>query len=128
VAARTTDYVAATLNSVDRGGPCTAIAHEGSFDAFDAALVNGTAAHGEDFDDTFEGGPVHAGAVVVPAVLAACEREGLAGERLLVGIAAGAELMCRPEPRRAKGDTQGRISPDGCFRGAGGSRCCQRRA
>ena len=39
-----------------------------------AALVNGTAAHGEDFDDTFEGGPVHAGAVVVPAVLAACER------------------------------------------------------
>ena len=28
--------------------------------------------HGEDYDDTFEGGPVHAGAVVVPAVLAAC--------------------------------------------------------
>ena len=95
VAARTSDYVAATLASVDRGGPCTAIAHEGSFDAFDAALVNGTAAHGEDFDDTFEGGPVHAGAVVVPAVLAACEREGAGGDRLMVGIATGAELMCR---------------------------------
>jgi hypothetical protein len=26
-----------------------------------AALCNGTAAHGEDFDDTYEGGPVHAG-------------------------------------------------------------------
>ena len=42
--------------------------------AASAAFVNGTAAHGEDFDDTFEGGPVHAGAVIVPAVLAACER------------------------------------------------------
>src|ERR1051325_6093057 len=95
VAARTSDYVAATLASGDRGGPCTAIAHEGSFDAFERQVVNGTAAHGEDFDDTFEGGPVHAGAGVVPAVLAACEREGAGGDRLMVGIATGAELMCR---------------------------------
>jgi 2-methylcitrate dehydratase PrpD len=95
VAARRSDYIAATLASVDRGGACTAIGHAGSFDAFGAALINGTAAHGEDFDDTFEGGPVHAGAVVVPAVLAACEREGLGGDRMLAGIATGAELMCR---------------------------------
>ncbi|HKC57603.1 MAG TPA: MmgE/PrpD family protein, partial [Vicinamibacterales bacterium] len=95
VAARQSEYIRATLASVDRGGRCTAIGHEGAFDAFGAALINGTAAHGEDFDDTFEGGPVHAGAVVVPAALAACEREGLAGDRLLLGIAAGAELMCR---------------------------------
>ena len=95
VAARQSEYIRATLASVDRGGRCTAIGHEGAFDAFGAALINGTAAHGEDFDDTFEGGPVHAGAVVVPAALAACEREGLAGDRILLGIAAGAELMCR---------------------------------
>ena len=69
--------------------------HAGGFDAFGAALVNGTAAHGEDFDDTFEGGPVHSGAVIVPAVLAACEREGLGGERLLVGVVSGVELLCR---------------------------------
>ena len=94
VAARHSDYIAATLASVDRGS-CTAIGHAGGFDAFGAALINGTAAHGEDFDDTFEGGPVHAGAVVVPALLAACEREGLGGDRLLLGIATGAELMCR---------------------------------
>ncbi|HEY6510163.1 MAG TPA: MmgE/PrpD family protein [Vicinamibacterales bacterium] len=95
VAARREPYIVATLTSVDRGGPCTAIGHAGGFDAFGAALVNGTAAHGEDYDDTFEGGPVHAGAVVVPAVLAAAEREGLSAERVLVGIAAGVELMCR---------------------------------
>ncbi len=95
MAARREPYIDATLGAVDRGGPCTAIGHAGGFDAFGAALVNGTAAHGEDYDDTFEGGPVHAGAVIVPAVLAAAEREGLPGERVMVGIAAGVELMCR---------------------------------
>jgi 2-methylcitrate dehydratase PrpD len=95
VAARNADYVAATLASVDRGDACTVIGVRGAFDAFGAALVNGTAAHGEDFDDTFEGGPVHAGSVVVPAVLAACERERLGGDRLLVGIVTGTEVMCR---------------------------------
>jgi 2-methylcitrate dehydratase PrpD len=29
------------------------------------------AVHGEDFDDTFEGTPVHVGAVMVPAMLSA---------------------------------------------------------
>ncbi len=95
VAARREKYVAATLAAVDAGGACTAIGHPGSVDAFGAALVNGTAAHGEDFDDTFEGGPVHSGAVIVPAVLAACEREGLGGDRLLAGLTAGVELLCR---------------------------------
>src|SRR6188472_2941344 len=60
-----------------------------------AAFVNGTAAHGEDFDDTFEGGPVHAGAVVVPAVLAACEKHNPDGRSALLGIAVGTEVICR---------------------------------
>jgi 2-methylcitrate dehydratase PrpD len=94
VAARRERYVGATLAAVDDGA-CTVFGHSGSFDSFGAALVNGTAAHGEDFDDTFEGGPVHSGAVIVPAVVAACERERLGGDRLLVGIATGTELMCR---------------------------------
>ena len=95
VAARREAYVAATAGSADGGGTCTAVGHHGALSLFDAALVNGTAAHGEDFDDTFEGGPVHSGAVIVPAVLAACERERLDGGRLLVGIATGVELLCR---------------------------------
>ena len=95
IAARRERYVEATLHAVDRGGLCTALGHRGGFDAFGAALVNGTAAHGEDFDDTFEGGPVHSGAVIVPAVLAACERDGLGGDSLLAGIVTGTELLCR---------------------------------
>lgn len=95
VAARNTGYVKAAVSSWEASGACHAIGHARSFDAAGAAFVNGTAAHGEDFDDTFEGGPVHAGAVIVPAILALAERENLDGAAVLRGIAVGAELMCR---------------------------------
>src|SRR5688572_7011999 len=95
VAARNTDYVRAALAGWEADGRCTAIGHARVLDAAGAAFVNGTAAHGEDFDDTFEGGPIHAGAVVVPAVLAVCERNKLEGRHALRGIAVGTELMCR---------------------------------
>jgi 2-methylcitrate dehydratase PrpD len=94
LAARPEPYVAATMATAS-DGPCTALGHARGLDAFSAALVNGTAAHGEDYDDTFEGGPVHCGAVIVPAVLAACEREQAGGDRALLGIVTGAELLCR---------------------------------
>jgi 2-methylcitrate dehydratase PrpD len=94
-AARGTDYIAGCLASTEGKGASTAIGHRGLFTAIDAALINGTAAHGEDFDDTFEGGPVHAGAPVVPAVLAVAERDGLDGEAVLRAIAVGVEVMCR---------------------------------
>jgi len=95
VTARNEDYVRAALAGCDDDGPCTAIGHARTLSAADAALINGTAAHGEDFDDTFEGGPVHAGAVVVPAVLAACERHHREGAAALRGIAVGVEVSCR---------------------------------
>src|SRR5919201_6095563 len=92
IAARKTDYVRAALDSWEVDGKCTALGHARTLDAAGAAFVNGTAAHGEDFDDTFEGGPVHSGAVIVPAVLALGERERLAGINALKGIAVGVEL------------------------------------
>ena len=95
VTARNEDYVKAALGSCDDDGPCTVIGHARTLTASGAALVNGTAAHGEDFDDTFEGGPVHAGAVIVPAVLAACERHHPDGRSALTGIAVGTEVLCR---------------------------------
>ena len=95
VAARKTDYVSACLVSAGSSGSCTAIGHAAGLGPYDAALVNGTAAHGEDFDDTFEGGPVHAGAVIVPAILAIAEHRGLSGAAVMKGIAVGCEVMCR---------------------------------
>jgi len=95
VTARNEDYIRSALAGCDDDGPCTAIGHARTLTAAGAAFVNGTAAHGEDFDDTFEGGPVHAGAVIVPAVLAACERHNPDGRMALVGIAVGTEVLCR---------------------------------
>jgi len=93
--ARNEDYVKSALAGWDDDGPCTAIGHKRTLSAAGAAFVNGSAAHGEDFDDTFEGGPVHAGAVIVPAVLAACERHNPDGKAALAGIAVGVEVLCR---------------------------------
>jgi 2-methylcitrate dehydratase PrpD len=95
VAARREPYVRAAIDSWDAEGRCSALGHARALDAAGAAFVNGTAAHGEDYDDTFEGGPIHAGAVVVPAVLAACEREGAAFRDCAFGIAIGLEVTCR---------------------------------
>jgi 2-methylcitrate dehydratase PrpD len=95
VTARKEDYVRSAVAGCDDDGPCTAIGHARTLSAAGAAFVNGTAAHGEDFDDTFEGGPVHAGAVIVPAVLAACERHNPDGRMAQTGIAVGTEVLCR---------------------------------
>jgi 2-methylcitrate dehydratase PrpD len=85
----------ALVGAMDAGGPCTAIGHPGGYSAEAAALINGAGIHGEDFDDTFEGGPVHSSSVVVPAVLAVCERFQRDERAALAGIVCGIEAMCR---------------------------------
>src|ERR1041385_1314410 len=52
VTARNEDYIKSALGGCDDDGPCTAIGHARMLTASGAAFVNGTAAHGEDFDDT----------------------------------------------------------------------------
>ncbi|MBN9672078.1 MmgE/PrpD family protein [Labrenzia aggregata] len=94
IAARKTDYVAAA-KAANEAGDHIMIGHVERAAASSSALVNGTAAHGEDFDDTFEGGPVHSGVVVVPALLAASRACGFGNERLVLGLAVGTELLCR---------------------------------
>jgi 2-methylcitrate dehydratase PrpD len=95
VAARNTDYAQAALAACSDDGPCTAIGFDRRLTATGAALINGTTAHGEDFDDTFEGGPIHAGSVILPSVLAAAERYGADGRAALLGVAVGVESICR---------------------------------
>ena len=98
VAARDLDYIGAIVRShkaLGGSGNCTALGHEEGIDATGAALINGTAAHGEDYDDTFEGTPCHTGAVILPAVLAAGEQFNATGADVLRGAAVGTEFMCR---------------------------------
>lgn len=94
VAARNADYVRSVITASEPGD-FTVIAQPTGAAASSAAIVNGTASHGEDFDDTFEGGPVHSGVVIVPALLAAAETHKLSNDRVILGMAAGTELLCR---------------------------------
>ena len=95
VAARNADFVEALLKTALSEGKATAIGHARPLSPYDAALVNGSAAHGEDFDDTFEGGPIHSGSAVVPAALALAEERGLGGHAVIKGIVIGMEIACR---------------------------------
>src|SRR3989440_6200551 len=95
VAARNSNYVQAALRSTTEPGACTLIGHAGTFNVATAALCNGTAAHGEDYDDTFEGGPVHAGAVIIPAGLATVQHHALAGGGFTRGGALGCGVVGR---------------------------------
>jgi 2-methylcitrate dehydratase PrpD len=60
-----------------------------------AALVNGTLAHGTDFDDTHQASVVHVSTSVVPAALAAAEAAGADGERFVTALAIGMESAVR---------------------------------
>src|SRR5215470_14287567 len=53
VTARKEDYVLSAAAAFDDGGISTVIGHRRTLSAAGAAFVNGTAAHGQDFDDTF---------------------------------------------------------------------------
>jgi 2-methylcitrate dehydratase PrpD len=95
VAARKMDYTLATMAAFSEPGDCTVIAQGRRLSPMAAAAINGTAAHGEDFDNTFEGCPVHSGAVIVPASLAIAEQTKVDGPRTVLAIAVGIEVMCR---------------------------------
>ena len=60
--------------------------------AMAAALVNGTAAHALDFDDTSYTGIMHGSAVVLPAALAMAQCNRADGKRLLEAFIAGVEV------------------------------------
>ncbi|MEU6642596.1 MmgE/PrpD family protein [Saccharomonospora sp. NPDC046836] len=57
-----------------------------------AVLVNGTAAHALDFDDSIFGTIMHIGALVVPVALAVGEEVGATGHELLAAVACGYQV------------------------------------
>lgn len=95
VAALDTDYGVAVRQAFDSKGECAVWGLAEGVDASSAAVINGTCAHGEDFDNTFEGCPVHSGVVVVPALFAAAESAGLANEEVVKGLVVGIEIANR---------------------------------
>jgi 2-methylcitrate dehydratase PrpD len=83
----------ALAEELDRGRATLALGRKATVRA--AALINGTAAHTEEFDDIFRDGIYHPGAPTIAAALAVAQSEKLSGEQLLRGVIAGYEISTR---------------------------------
>ena len=95
LSARNEDYVKSLVETYKGSGNLISLGHSERFDLFSSAIIAGAAAHGEDFDDTFEGNPMHVGATMIPAMLSAAQKFNLDGDQILKGLAVGSELICR---------------------------------
>ena len=84
--------------ALDQGGPAEASVwgggNNGKVSLLNAALTNGTAIHGFDFDDHSRA-KIHPGAAVISAALAVAEHRKVDGETFLAALAAGYEVMNR---------------------------------
>ncbi len=95
LSARNENYVKSLVETYKGSGNLVSLGHSERFDLFSSAMIAGTAAHGEDFDDTFEGNPMHVGATMIPAMLSAAQKFNLNGDQILKGLTIGSELICR---------------------------------
>ena len=77
------------------GGACTVVGTARTAPAALASLVNGTLAHGLDYDDTHAASITHASAVIMPTVLAMAEARELDGRAAIAAAAAGYEAITR---------------------------------
>ncbi len=84
--------VRALAAAVTRGEGRAALATGGRADPEAAALVNGTAAHVWDFDDTSYTGIMHGSAVVLPAALGLAQELGSGADALRRAFVAGSEV------------------------------------
>jgi len=60
-----------------------------------AVLANGAGAHALDFEDAYDGAPIHPNAASVPVALALAERLDASGQDILTALAVGCDLVCR---------------------------------
>lgn len=91
----TTDIVlkAAATSVADDG--CVVIGRGEKLRALDAALVNGTAGHALDFDDTSKSMAGHPTVVIAPALLALSEQQKASGKDFLNAYIVGVEAATR---------------------------------
>jgi 2-methylcitrate dehydratase PrpD len=87
--------VSAALAPLGQPAAATALGRSGKVGVEAAAMLNGFAAHLEDFDDTHLATVVHPGAPIAPAALALAEQRGIGGEELLTAMAVGVEVSLR---------------------------------
>ncbi len=87
--------IRAYVTSIAGKPESTVIGGKVNVDAGNAALANGTMAHGFEVDDVLICALHHPGAVIVPAALATAEREDSTGREFIEAVVAGYEVMNR---------------------------------
>jgi 2-methylcitrate dehydratase PrpD len=104
----------------------TVLGRANRVDLLTAALVNGAAAHVQDFDDTHLASIVHPTSPVWPAILALAEVRGtgLPGERWLVAFVAGFEVECRVGAAAFPSHDAGAYHSTGVFGPLGAAAAC----
>jgi 2-methylcitrate dehydratase PrpD len=85
----------AGLESWAGRGECTVVGAKFTAGVPIAIMLNGTLAHGLDFDDTHAPSVTHASAAVLPTVLALGEAGGLDGRAVITAAVAGYEAIAR---------------------------------
>lgn len=83
------------LGATEGTGPSAAIGTALRFSAANAALANGTAAHGLEVDDGYTPGGYHPGSPNLSAILSAAEAKESRPQDILLATAIGFELSCR---------------------------------
>src|SRR5262245_17580809 len=82
--------------ATESSGPCTVLGAQHRTSPLLAALANGALAHALDYEDAYDGAPVHPNAASVPVALALAERTpSLSGRQLVTALAVGCDLVCR---------------------------------
>ena len=74
-------------------GDCVIIGRDKKTSAANAALINGTESHAIDFDDIHDYLSLHLCSPVMPAALAAAEKTGADGRRLINAAVSGMQIM-----------------------------------
>ncbi len=90
-----TEIVVETVVRGEGAGEASLIGRAERTSRLSAALVNGTAGHALDFDDTHARMSGHPSVPVLPALLALAETTAASGRQLLEALVAGIELECR---------------------------------
>lgn len=87
--------VLGAITELGASGDALILGHTRTASAPAAALINGTAAHCLEMDDTHQGGSIHLGASVFPAALACAAMAPTSGARFLAAAIIGYEITAR---------------------------------
>ena len=87
--------VATAIEAAEQPGPSLIFGGNARTTALNAALINGTAAHAQDFDDCSNSIGGHPSAPILPAAIALGEKLGTSGRDLILAYVLGFEVETR---------------------------------